>query len=49
MTAFGGPEVLVPGEAPDPDPDAGQVVVRVAYANITFVETQYRRGPFGPF
>ncbi|MGW9480306.1 zinc-binding dehydrogenase [Saccharomonospora azurea] len=49
MTGFGGPEVLVPGEAPDPEPDAGQVVVRVAYANITFVETQYRRGPFGPF
>nr|WP_232283865.1 zinc-binding dehydrogenase [Saccharomonospora cyanea] len=49
MREFGGPEVLVPGEAPDPEPTAGQALVRVAYANITFVETQYRRGGFGPF
>ncbi|XVQ06815.1 zinc-binding dehydrogenase [Spirillospora sp. CA-255316] len=41
---FGGPEVLVPGEAPDPVAGAGQVVVDVAVAGITFVETQIRRG-----
>lgn len=41
---FGGPEVLVPGEAPDPVAGAGQVVVDVAVAGMTFVETQIRRG-----
>ncbi|QKW32826.1 zinc-binding dehydrogenase [Actinomadura sp. NAK00032] len=44
MTRFGGPEVLVPAEAPDPVAAAGQVVVDVAVAGITFVETQIRRG-----
>jgi NADPH2:quinone reductase len=41
---FGGPEVLVPGERPDPVAAAGQVVVDVAVAGLTFVETQIRRG-----
>ncbi|WP_026404633.1 zinc-binding dehydrogenase [Actinomadura rifamycini] len=41
---FGGPEVLVPGEAPAPVPGPGQVVVAVAVAEINFVETQLRRG-----
>ncbi|MFB4315864.1 zinc-binding dehydrogenase [Actinomadura sp. 21ATH] len=41
---FGGPEVLVPGEAPDPVAGPGQVVVDVAVAGVTFVETQIRRG-----
>ncbi|GAA2755794.1 zinc-binding dehydrogenase [Actinopolymorpha rutila] len=45
---FGGPEVLVPGEAPDPEAGPGQALVEVAYANITFVETQLRAGT-GPF
>ena len=42
LTAFGGPEVLVAGDAPDPVPPHGQVLVEVEYANITFVETQFR-------
>jgi NADPH2:quinone reductase len=48
MTEFGGPEVLVAREEPDPEPGPGQALVDVAYANITFVETQVRagRGPF---
>lgn len=41
---FGGPEVLVPGEAPDPATGQGQVVVDVEVAGMTFVETQIRRG-----
>ncbi|GAA0497124.1 hypothetical protein Ade02nite_54730 [Paractinoplanes deccanensis] len=41
---FGGPELLVPGEAPDPVAGPGQVVVEVAVASTTFVETQIRRG-----
>lgn len=49
LTRFGEPEVLVAGEAPDPRPDAGQVLIEVAFANVTFVETQFRRDGFGPF
>ncbi len=41
---FGGPEVLVPGEAPAPVAGAGQVVVEVSVAGMTFVETQIRQG-----
>ncbi len=44
LREFGPPEVLVPGEAPDPAAGAGQVVVAVEFANITFVETQVRAG-----
>ncbi|MFA1541338.1 zinc-binding dehydrogenase [Actinomadura monticuli] len=44
LKGFGGPEVLVPGEAPDPVPAEGQVLIEVAFANITFVETQMRAG-----
>ncbi|HEY3470101.1 MAG TPA: NADPH:quinone reductase, partial [Amycolatopsis sp.] len=33
LREFGGPEVLVPGEAPDPVPGPGQVLVEVAFAN----------------
>ncbi|MFE3501168.1 zinc-binding dehydrogenase [Kitasatospora sp. NPDC059146] len=41
---FGGPEVLVPSEAPEPAPGPGQVLVDVSVVGITFVETQIRRG-----
>ncbi|KAB2372456.1 zinc-binding dehydrogenase [Actinomadura montaniterrae] len=44
VTRFGGPEVLVAGEAPEPAAGPGQVVVAVAVAEINFVETQLRRG-----
>jgi NADPH2:quinone reductase len=44
VTRFGGPEMLVPGEMPDPVAGPGQVVVEVSVAGITFVETQIRRG-----
>ncbi|MEV6876037.1 zinc-binding dehydrogenase [Amycolatopsis sp. NPDC051128] len=49
LREFGGPEVLVPGTAPDPVAGPGQVLVEVAFANITFVETQFRAGVPGPF
>ncbi|HEV7712488.1 MAG TPA: zinc-binding dehydrogenase [Asanoa sp.] len=49
LTRFGDPSVLVPGEAPDPVPGPGQVLVDVAYANITFIETMFRARGFGPF
>ncbi|GAA3728844.1 NADPH:quinone reductase-like Zn-dependent oxidoreductase [Spinactinospora alkalitolerans] len=47
--AFGGPDVLVAGEAPEPVASPGQVLIEVAFANITFVETQFRAGGAGPF
>ena len=40
----GGPEVLVPGEAPDPVAGPGQILIEVELANVTFVETQVRAG-----
>src|SRR4051812_21834245 len=45
LREFGPPSVLTPGEAPEPQ---GEVVIDVAFANITFVETMVRagRGPF---
>jgi len=48
MDEVGGPEVLVARETPDPVPGAGEVLVAVTVASITFVETQVRggRGPF---
>jgi NADPH:quinone reductase len=44
MDAFGPPSVLRPVELADPVPDRGQVVVRVTFANVTFVDTQIRAG-----
>ncbi|MEU1041566.1 zinc-binding dehydrogenase [Streptomyces sp. NPDC005907] len=44
VTTFGGPEVLVPGEVPDPVPGPGEVVIDVAYVDTIFVETQIRGG-----
>jgi NADPH2:quinone reductase len=44
VQAFGPPEVLVAGEAPEPVAGDGEVVVDVELANITFVETQLRAG-----
>lgn len=48
LKEFGGPEVLQPGEAPDPVPGPGQVLIAVTFANITFVETQFRAGGMNP-
>jgi len=45
MREFGPPEVLVPeDDVPDAGAGAGQAVVDVEVANITFVETQVRAG-----
>ncbi|MFD3328482.1 zinc-binding dehydrogenase [Streptomyces sp. NPDC058701] len=41
---FGGPEVLVPVEVPDPVAGPGQVLVAVAAVDTIFVETQVRSG-----
>ena len=41
---WGGPEVLVPVELPDPVPGPGEVLIDVAYADTLYVETQVRSG-----
>ncbi|MEU8259735.1 zinc-binding dehydrogenase [Micromonospora sp. NPDC048999] len=41
--------MLLPGPAPDPAPGPGQVLIEVAHANLTFVETMFRATGFGPF
>lgn len=40
LRAFGPPDALTPGEAPEPEGPA----IEVAFANLTFVETQVRAG-----
>ena len=49
LTEFGGPEVLVAREAPDPVLEPNQALIDVAFANITFIETQFRATGAGPF
>jgi len=41
---FGGPEVLVVRQAPDPVAGPGQVVVRTSAADVLFVDTAIRAG-----
>ena len=49
LEEFGGPEVLVAADAPDPVSGPGQALIEVSFANITFVETMFRASGFGPF
>jgi NADPH2:quinone reductase len=44
----GGPEVFEEITVPEPEPGAGQVLIRVAYAGVNFAEVQHRRGEFDP-
>lgn len=44
VTAFGGPEVLVAGQAPEPVAGAGQVVIGVSVADVLFLDAQLRSG-----
>jgi zinc-binding alcohol dehydrogenase/oxidoreductase len=45
LTAFGGPEVLRPGEWPDPDPAPGEVVVDLVAAALNRRDWWIRRNP----
>lgn len=44
----GGPEVLQPGTRPVPQPEAGQVLIKVAYAGVNRHDCGQRRRGFGP-
>ena len=46
MTEFGGPEVLRPGELPDPEPGEGETLVRVARAGVNFGDTHVTRNDY---
>ncbi|MEU1073306.1 MULTISPECIES: zinc-binding dehydrogenase [unclassified Streptomyces] len=46
---FGGPEVLVPVELPDPVAGPHEVVVAVDHIDTLFVQTQIRAGAFGEY
>jgi NADPH2:quinone reductase len=41
---FGGPEVLVPRQLPDPEPGPDEAVVEVAAADVLFLDTMIRSG-----
>jgi NADPH2:quinone reductase len=43
-TAFGGPGVLEAGQAADPEPGPGELLVDVAVAEVLFLDTQLRAG-----
>src|SRR5262245_21532919 len=43
ITAAGGPEVLKPGERPVPQPEPGQVLIKVAYAGVNRHDCGQRR------
>jgi NADPH:quinone reductase len=43
----GGPDVLVPGERPDPQPDEGEVLVRVEAAGVNYMDVYEREGKPG--
>jgi NADPH2:quinone reductase len=44
LEEFGPPDVLVATEVAEPTAGAGQVLIDVEFANVTFVETQLRAG-----
>ena len=48
ITRAGGPEVLVPATRPLPQPAAGQVLIKVAYAGVNRHDCGQRNRGFGP-
>ena len=48
ITSFGGPEVLVPGKRPVPQPAAGEVLIKVAAAGINRPDILQRTGGYAP-
>lgn len=48
ISRFGGPEVLVPGQRPVPQPQAGEVLIKVAAAGINRPDVLQRTGGYAP-
>src|SRR3989442_7106777 len=48
ISQFGGPEVLVPVERPQPKPAAGEVLIKVAAAGVNRPDVMQRRGAYPP-
>ncbi len=48
ITKAGGPEVLKPCTRPVPTPEAGQVVIKVAYAGVNRPDALQRAGAYAP-
>jgi len=48
ITRAGGPEVLVPTARPHPEPRAGEVVIRLAYAGVNRPDALQRAGLYAP-
>ena len=46
VNEFGGPEVLVMEEIPEPEPGEGQILVKVRAAGLNFIETYQRSGAY---
>jgi len=46
ISEYGGPEVLVAGEVPDPVPGPGEVLVEVDHAGVNFIDTYQRVGRY---
>ena len=43
---FGGPEVLVHTELPDPEPDEGQVLIEVSAAGVNYADTHHAENSY---
>lgn len=46
LKAFGGPEVLELGDVAVPDPGPGEVLVKVAFAGVNYIDIYMRRGEY---
>ncbi|HXW78956.1 MAG TPA: zinc-binding dehydrogenase, partial [Acidimicrobiales bacterium] len=47
ISSYGGPEVLVEAELPDPVPDEGEVLIRVKAFGLNHAEVYFRSGAWG--
>jgi NADPH2:quinone reductase len=49
VTRFGGPQVLTVTQRPEPEVGTGQVLINVAYADVTMIDVQLRQGRHADF
>ena len=48
ITSFGGPQVLVLGDRPRPEPGVGELLIRVAASGINRPDVLQRLGHYAP-